>query len=244
MADKTTRLSLVPFAGVILGVRYEPQYKVFDYLGDVLDQVLHAEGTPFGPESFPFTRSSLDERVLVNDDKGHSLKINQQDAVLTWGFEETRNLESVHRLATNFHQFVLAPLRAIGIRNIQRYGLVFKLAPKNVKTSPLAHYLSNEFVPSSLTKLQLRFTRRLPTTEGMWRTGVSDYRSVHYHLEETEKGEVRATVDYQEYFQPVLDSSDWGKRSFMSFTQEGVDYFDNDVAKWLKQFTESSAAVA
>jgi hypothetical protein len=245
MADKLSRISPVAIARMAFGVRYEPQFKVFDYLGELIDAILRANGTPFGPEVFPQTQTDGNERILVNPEKGHILRLNQQDTTLLWNIE-TRSLDDVLSLATDFHNYVLAPLRRdSGVSNILRYGMMFGLKQLTaLKNPPLARYLANDFSASSLTSLAMRFTRRLPSHEAMFRKHVDDFRNVIYVVEESEKGEVQTSVDYQEHFKPMLDEGDWNKRPFPTFAGQGLDYFESDVLKWLKSFSEVPAAVA
>jgi hypothetical protein len=245
MADKPSRLAPISITQVAFGVRYEPQFKVFDYLGELMDNVLRAAGTPFGPDVFPQSQTDGNERLLVNPEKNRLLRINQQDTVLIWDLE-TRNLEDVLSLASGFAEYVLTPLRKeTGVNNIQRYGMLFKLKQlTGLKNPPLARYLARDFTASSLTTLAMRFTRRLPATEAMFRKNVDDFRNVIYAVEESEKGETQFSVDYQEYFKPPLDTGDWNKRPFTEFADQGVGYFEQEVSKWLKSFTDTPAAVA
>lgn len=242
----TSRLSPLPIARLALGVRYEPQFRVFDYLGGLIDATLRAENGPFGPKAFPNTESDGNERVLVNHATGDLLRVNQTEALLVWHFDATRNLDELQSLAESFDKIVLAPLRTeVGITNIGRYGLALRLTPLTaVKHKPIEHYLGEDFPGGNLTTMAMRFTRRLPSAEAMWRKDVSDYKQVIYTLEEAESGNTSVSVDYQEYFTPALDKTDWAKRPFTGFSNSAVEYFESDVTKWLKRFTESPVVAA
>ena len=244
-ADKTKRLFPMPISRVTFGMRFEPQWKVFDYAGGILDTILRSDGTPFGPDVFSQTNTGLNERMLLSPEKQHILRLNQQDAILIWNVD-TRSLDEVVTLARQFDEFVLTPLRIdVGLGMIYRYGMVLGLKQMTgVKNPPLNRYLAHDFTESSLTTLAMRFSRRLPALEAMWRKNVEDYRQVIYQVEESEKGEVQIAVDYQEYFKPLLDSSDWAKHSFTTFAEQGGVYFEQEASKWLKSFTEAPAAVA
>jgi hypothetical protein len=245
MADKTSGLAPVAIAEVAFGVRYEPQFKVFDYLGELLDEVLRADGTPFGPDVFSQSQTDGNERLLVSPEKKRFLRLNQQDTILVWELD-TRKLDDVLALAKDFHEYVLTPLRkGTDVSSIQRYGMMLRLKKlTGLKNPPLARYLSQDFTTSSLTTLAMHFTRRLPAHEALWRKNVDDFRNVIYIVEEAEKGETQFSVDYQEYFKPPLDRTDWNKRPFTDFSEQALNYFEQEVSKWLKSFTDNSAAVA
>jgi hypothetical protein len=245
MPDKPTHLSPVQLSRVAFGVRYEPQWRIIDSIGEVIDTVLRTDGTPFGPEVFPTSQSESSGHVLLNGETHNVLRIDQQEVVLEWTFD-TRNLDEVSELAAQFQKLVIEPLRdEAGLANIVRYGMLFRperqTSPKN---PPLQKYLSSEFAAASLTSLAMRFTRRIASEEAMWRKGVEDYRNLIYTAEESEKGEVQLTLDYQEIFKPMLDGDDWGKHPFTRFVTQALQYFEQDGAKWLKQFSDSPAAVA
>lgn len=241
-----TRLSPFAIARLALGVRYEPQFRVFDFLGGLIDTVLRTENSPFGPKAFPSTETDGNERILVNNDTGNLLRVNQTESLLVWHFDATRNMDELFSLAKAFDNIVLSPLRdEVGIANVGRYGLVLRLSPiTNVKVRPMEHYLAEDFPGGNLTTMAMRFTRRLPTTEAMWRKDVTDYRQVIYTVEEAESGTTAVSVDYQEYFRPALDKADWTKRPFSSFSDSAIEFFEGDVTKWLKRFTDSPVVAA
>src|ERR1700752_950302 len=111
MAEKPSGIFPVAISRVSFGVRYEPQYKVIDHLGGMVDAILRTDGTPFGPDVFTHTAAAeVNERVLIGKGNKKNLRLNQQDVILTWEFD-TRKLDDLAAVAKSFDEFVLHPLR-------------------------------------------------------------------------------------------------------------------------------------
>ena len=51
------------------------------------------------------------------------------------------------------------------------------------------------------------------------------------------------TLDYQQLFKPTLDAGDWKKRPFTTFAEHGCEYYEQEISKWLKSFSEKPVAV-
>ena len=236
------RLSPVPITKIAFGVRYEPQYAVMDRVGGVIDAVLRASNTPFGPKVFPLCQSAPSEYLLINPETNDSLKINQRDTILQLSFS-TRELNHIEEIAVQFSQFVLKPLKEkCRVRNISRYGVLCYLAEcsSSMKNLPVEHYLSKDF--SNVQTLSLRFTRRLPSIEAVVKKKVSDYRNVIYTINQDDKEKVNISVDFQEYFEPVLDENDWTKKPFEKFVKNGLEYIEGEFEQWFTKLLETTKA--
>jgi hypothetical protein len=76
--DNLLRLAPAEIQQLAFGVRYEPQYRVMDRIGTVIDEILRADGTPFGPETFPMTTATpqqyrlLEPETDVQDDQSEN----------------------------------------------------------------------------------------------------------------------------------------------------------------------------
>ncbi|MGA8871656.1 MAG: hypothetical protein WB460_11000, partial [Candidatus Acidiferrales bacterium] len=185
----------------------------------------------------PFNQTLPMQYRLLNPDENSELLVNSQDTILQMPVE-TRNASLINELGRDFQEYVLRPLRKIGgVKNIARYGLVLHFKEDKTATldnPPIAHYLSSDF-PKANT-LFMRFSRRLPADEALAKKRVEDYRNVIYDLEESDTGEVRFSIDYQEYFQPSLDASEWDERPFSKFADRGTDYIEGELQRWLRTF--------
>jgi hypothetical protein len=227
---------------VAFGVQYEPQYSVSDRKGAVIDQVLRAGGTPFGPDTFPYSRRSADYHHLVNDTTSDSLRLSERDVILAMSIAEDQQ-ERIRVLGTDFDKYVLGPLRdAAKLRNITRYGVLLTLAEASawLSESPVQHFLARDV--DNARSMNLRFTKRLPTHEAIAKRRVKDFRNVIYTINQSDEGEVKISVDYQEYFDPALDKREWEERAFDTFAEQGLNYFSNEFEPWIGRLIRDEAA--
>jgi hypothetical protein len=130
------------FMELTFGVRYDPHHSIIDNIGSVMDQVLRAKDSPFGPIEFPLLQSLPHEGRLMNNDSGAVLRITARDAILVLP-ADSGNLDSLRKLASDFDNFVLEPLRRVTrLGDISRYGVVVTLigTSKDLNNPPVKRY--------------------------------------------------------------------------------------------------------
>ena len=217
------------------GLRYQSHYKVSDLSGTVLDQILRAKGTPFGGDLFPLTQKQMYEHFLLNPDTDALLRLAPQDTLLRLPLT-TQDVGIVQNAANDFQLFILNPLQKItDLENITRFGFLLQLDCKDsdLSPSPIKSYVPGEFPDAN--SLNMRFTKRLKTEDGLLKQRINDYRYVIYTIEESEKGAIRLSLDYQYYFTPPLDSQDWKSKLFTDFVNQGLLYFQKEFTPWLRK---------
>jgi hypothetical protein len=219
------------------GVRYEPQFAVTDRIGSLVDAVLRADGTPFGPETFPVSQASPTDHALLNPETDNVVRISHTDTILVWSIN-TRKLDEIHELGLDFENFLLRPVRQIAhLSNIVRYGFLVHVNDINessLRNRPTTRYLSSEF--PNATSLSMRFSHRLPSDEALVKKRVEDYRNAIYTVVEGEDRKVNISMDYQEYFKPPLDASEWNDRPFARFIERGLGHFQGRFHNWFETF--------
>lgn len=231
--------SLVPIAveGIAFGVRNQPRYEVMDHIGIIIDRILRSSGTPFGSSTFPLIMREPGEHVLINRDTENSLRLTESDAILEMKIN-SRKTSDIQTLAEHFSAFVLDTLRDVAhLSSIIRYGVLFRLQEcrSSLRETPAEHFIQQDF--KDARSLSLRFTKRLPVLEALVRKNVNDYRNVIYTIKQTEEGEVRIWIDYQEYFEPELNPKEWSEKPFPEFVNRGITYFLGEFQNWLRRLT-------
>ena len=217
MEAKSEDASTLPIRSLALGVRYDPQYRVRDHMGSLVDAILHAVGTPFNPKFFPLTEADPFRQQLMNEETEDKLAITQSDTVLEF-HTATEDLREIARVARDFQNFVLGPLyKVCGVHKMVRYGLLVRFDEKGIQTlqHPIARY-GDPDLPKA-RDFVIRFSHRLATQVGYMQRGVNDFRNVFYVMQETGEGRVSLSLDYQEYFSPVLEASELSERSYSKF---------------------------
>jgi hypothetical protein len=235
--------SSLPIKSLVLGVRYEPQYRVGDSVGAVVDSILHAAGSPYDPNFFPLSNTSPVQQELFNPDSRDKLRINQSDTILELDFS-TKDLKDIVQLAKDFNHFVLGPLHKIsGLSRILRYGIVARFQESGTEAlqRPTQRYADRELPKPR--DMAVRFSYRLPTEEGFSRKSVSDYRNLIFNIFENDSGKVALSFDYQKYFSPMLEASEIASHPFPAFVEDAIHYHRTDFAKWidaLKRFGKAA----
>ena len=234
-------ISPIAVAGVAFGIRYQPRYRIMDRIGAVSDQILRTPGSPFGPDVFPTSAQRSNGRGLLNQETGDQLWISSHDTVLEMRIGD-RSLDKVSALAANFEKYVLSELVKSGLRDVLRFGFLTRFAEcrSYFGELPVPHFLGAD--ATDATSLDLRFTRRLPSLSARVKRDVDDYRNLIYSVQQSQEGEVTVAIDYQEYFQPELDSKEIQKKSFPRFVDEGLSHLRQYFQKWLDRLSNHEAA--
>jgi hypothetical protein len=236
-SEKVSQLAPAEIQQLTFGVRYEPQFKLLDRIGSVIDEILQAEGSPFDPARFPLSDSNIYQYRLLSELGDSYLLINQQDIVLQLPLK-TRTDGQIDSWASDFQEYALGPLRKIGgVRSILRYGVMFRFKEEDaasLENPPVKRYLSPEF--STVNSLAMHFSRRLAMDEALLKKRVNDFRSAIYTVGQTESGRVQVSIDYQHYFQPALDAGEWDDRPFPEFVRHGTSYVNDEFQKWFRRF--------
>lgn len=247
MVDKkiptdTERGSPLMIDKIAFGVRYEPQWKIVDYMGSLIDEILRTPGTPFGPDRFTHSKREADEQILINNSTNERLLFNASDTILEMKIDSF-DLQDIDNIANEFEKRVLSILKdKVHLRKISRYGILFKLkeCSEELSTTPIEHFVDSEF--ENTRTMDMKFARRLPKDEAVIKSGVNDYRNIIYRFVQNEDSKVFITFDYQEYFDPMLDRDEWEKRKFTEFVERGLVYYEKQFSSWLKKFVKEELA--
>jgi hypothetical protein len=106
---------------VIIGIRFDPIYKLQDNFGVVLEDILHSKASPFNAKFFPLVNSaSSNERLLLNPETQNTLQLTLSDIILT-----VSEIEVINSIVPEFFDFVL-PYYAKKFNPIfQRVGTIY-----------------------------------------------------------------------------------------------------------------------
>jgi hypothetical protein len=139
-----------------------------DQIGTVIDEILRADGTPFGPETFPMTNATPQQYRLLDPQTDSWLLISAQDVVLQLQVN-TKNEGRVDELAQGFQEYVLRPLKRVaGVKNVARYGVMFRFKEEEANSfqnPPIKRFLSPDFPHAN--GMVMHFNRRLGVEEAL-----------------------------------------------------------------------------
>ena len=77
--------------GITFGIRFNRSFRVPEISGEMIDDILYSNKTPFGTEFFPKIQETAREKVLFNNKTNEYLRINTDDIIL--GVEIKDNFE-------------------------------------------------------------------------------------------------------------------------------------------------------
>jgi len=206
---------------VAFGIRFENRFGLEDVLGEVVDDILNAEG--WGPERFKQIGYGAGSRTLLGEGGLETITLQRNDAI----YEHKAASFSIDELQSMADEFARVVWTAVGeyLRkkpSINRYGCIvgFEL-PKT--WDPIKALFNHESYETS--ELALRYAKRLPSEKGLTTSGVNDYNSAILQLNFV-AGKGTALIDYQHYFDPVLESEK-AKREFpfTRFIDRAAAYF-------------------
>lgn len=220
--------------GLTLGIRFNRSFRIPDISGDIIDNILYSEKTPFGTDFFPQVQENSNrEKTLFNPKTSEYLRINTDDLIL--GIEVNDNFEKKFDWIKNdvLDYFKDVLFHTYGIKNIQRIGVIFshKIA-KNKKLYEAIALLTENAVPNP-DNISISFSKKAPATEALFRKGVDDYKNRIYNLQEL-KETIHADLDYQYYYKPVIE--DLRECFTDKVFDDAKSFLENNFYNWLNKY--------
>ena len=220
--------------GLTLGIRFARSFRIPDISGEIIDNFLYDEGSPFGAEMFTHVQeTSAREKILYNPDTTEYLRLNTDDLILgkrvEQDFEEKFTWIETKVLA--YYKEII--FKKYEIKNISRIGIIFH--HKIHKVKELNKYIlqiTKEGVSDS-ENINISFSKRLPSRAGLYRKGVKDYKNTIYHIKSTEDA-LFVQLDYQYYYSPhIEDLRDCFTEKIISSAK---DFLGNQFYSWLSSY--------
>ena len=236
--------SRLPIEKVAFGVRYTPQYRVRDNMGTLVDRILRSD--QFSPDTFPRSEAGPHQHALLNPGNGDRLVVSQDDVLLDIELR-TESLNDVEKMAHAFDSIIIRQLRNVcKISDAFRFGLLvrFEELHSHSYECPVERYADKALVDVSVKTLNLQFSYNLPTPEGFTKRDVGDYRNVIYTMNQEKSDGFSLAVDYQQYFEPILDAKDWTQSLYEQFARDAIAYHQGKFSSWVDSIAKEARAAA
>ncbi len=223
--------------GIVLGVRFRPNFILEDKSGEIIDAILYSKNTIFSTEVFPEVETSVEGKTLFNRDSEDSFKINHANVVLQIQFKEKSkfNRHDASAILENFHSQILnGVLNKYKVEDIVRMGYVQKYTVGNKE-------LAKNFVKMTVGDLagvddiNLRFSKKIPLETSLVKKDILDYDNAIFNIIKKADGEeISVSLDYQSFFQPfLLDSS---SIPYKQFLDKANKFSSNIFSDWLNSY--------
>jgi hypothetical protein len=191
--------------GITLGIRFSRSFRLLDITGNIVDNILYSELSPFGKEFFPKIQELPSrEKTLYNPSTTNYLRINSDDIIL--GISINQDFESKYDwIKTSILKYYKEVLfKNYQIINIHRIGIIFtyKIPKSKVPTSSIALLTNNSIKDAE--NINISFSRKIASSTALIRKNVQDYMNTIYTYEELVESMV-ASLDYQYYYDPIIE---------------------------------------
>jgi len=216
---------------VVIGIRYRANFSITDNFGSIIDEILYAKGAFFNQDFFPLViHSKVDERVLFNKDNKNSLTINSSNMIIELHNNDKVNL---NKIVESFKsQIVFGVMKKYRITQINRIGFISRYTFKEPT-------LANNFIEKTIgetlegiKEINLQFSRKYTISEVLVKKDTYDYYNAIYNvIKRTDKDELIISVDFQRFYEPVLESTSLIK--YEQFIDKVNIYNSEDFLSWL-----------
>lgn len=220
--------------GITIGIRFSRSFRIPDISGDIIDNILYSDKSPFGTSYFPkIQENSNREKTLFNPKTSEYLRINTDDLIL--GIEIENDFDKKFQwLRDDVLSYLKNELFKIyEIKNIRRLGVVFShKIDKNKKLSEvITTFTNNEVIDAD--NISFSFSKKDPSNEALIRKGVSDYKNRIYNFQEIEES-VNVNLDYQYYYEPAVE--DLRECFSEKILNDAKSFLEDNFYKWLKKY--------
>lgn len=220
---------------IIFGIRFLKSFGVLDKTGQIIDNILYDDKSPFKAQKIfsDVQEISTREKLLLNKE-GEYLRINESDLIFKVFVKE--NFEEKMKWIQNevLEYFAKYLFKKFEIKNFVRLGIVFnhKIEAESKEKE------FNDFV-KNLTKskiveaegLSLSFnTKRLSAFESLYRKEVKDFRNTIYTINK-EKSFYLFSLDYQYCFEPYPE--DFRDCLVDKFLDSSKNFLKKSFYEWL-----------
>lgn len=185
---------------LICGIRFQNAFKIFDNFGSIVDEILYSESGRkiFGEDYYNSINDGGYQRILCNDKNNNSLKITQNNLILSHtvknfdkDFDFIKNVITKHLVPKIINQNILV---------VNRIGLVFMSSFNDNNILKFKNCFLNENECKNIT--DFRFSTKEPTAAGSVLTDKNDYINKIITVGKIDFNHNGISFDYQKHFIP------------------------------------------
>jgi len=225
--------------GLTVGIRFNRSFRIPDVSGDIIDNVLYSDKSPFGTKFFPKVQENSNrEKTLFNPQSSEYLRINTDDVI--FGIAVDNDFDKKFNWLKNnvLPYFQNELFRTYEIKNIRRLGIIFshKISKNKKLTEAVSSFTENEITDAD--NINVSFSKKDPATEALFRKGVNDYKNRIYNFQELKEA-VYADLDYQYYYEPAIE--DLRECFIDKILDDAKSFLENNFYKWLNKYEDEKS---
>ena len=220
--------------GITIGIRFARSFRIPDISGNIIDNILYGEKTPFGTKFFPKVQENSNrEKTLYNPKTSEYLRINTDDLILGIEIDDDfqKKFDWLKSDVLNYFKDTL--FREYKIKNIRRVGIIFSHKISKNKKLNEAVSLITEKTLDDVDNVNISFSKKLVATEALYRKDVSDYKNTIYNFDEMKEA-IYSALDYQYYYEPAIEDL---RDCFVDkIFDDAKSFLENNYYKWLSKY--------
>lgn len=222
--------------GITIGIRFARSFRIPDISGNIIDNILYGEKTPFGTKFFPKVQENSNrEKTLYNPKTSEYLRINTDDLIL--GIEVDNDFQKKFDWLKSdvLNYFKETLFREYKIKNIRRVGIIFShKISKNRKLNEAVSLITEKTL-DDVDNVSISFSKKLVAMESLYRKDVSDYKNTIYNFDEMKEA-IYSALDYQYYYEPAIEDL---RDCFVDkIFDDAKSFLENNYYKWLSKYED------
>lgn len=212
-------------SNIVLGVRFSRSFRIPDISGEIVDDILFNEKSPFDTSFFPNIKETQSGKILYNNETREYFKINTDDAILSIQTKDKfdEKIDWINEKVIKYlEEEVFLPYN---IKNIKRIGIIFSHEIEKIENLTTSISSLTENKVTEVQNISVSFSKKLPILEDLFFKNTNNYKNTIYNFYQLEEGYV-ADLDYQHYFEPVVE--DLRDCKLVNFITEAKNFLEKE----------------
>jgi len=217
--------------GITLGIKHTRSFRVGDITGEIIDDILHNEKSPFDVKYFPRIQDKAGREKTLYNENNEYIRVNTDDVISFFVIDDDfdKKIIWIKNTVIPYFEQLFADYK---IKRIERLGVIFHHSfEKTDKLIDVVKTLTDDKV-SETNSINLSFSKRLPQPDGN-KKGVIDYKNVINTFQQ-DGDKLYYDFDFQYYYSPIID--DLRMCKYADMIEEGKNYLVSAYNGWLKQY--------
>ena len=220
--------------GIVIGIRFRANFAIEDQLGRIVDEILYSKNSFFNPSVFPVVQSGAGQKLLINEETGDYLRIDNSNIILEIVFGDRFQAVDTQTILEHFEEnIILGLMKTFKIKEMVRIGYVKRYI---FKIEDLAQRFVDKTIGKTLggiNDISLRFSKKIPVSEALVKQNVNDYdNAIFTIIKRADLNEIFMSVDFQRHYDPFLPSAH--DIPFGAFIKHAEGFNSKNYLLWLK----------
>jgi len=221
--------------GIAIGVRFRANFAIEDQLGTIIDQILYSKNAYFNEQVFKYTENHVNQKVLVDNETGDKLTINNSNIILEINFSNKFGLKDLETVVKKFDSEIIENvLKKHKITQFVRVGYIkrYLFDMETLAKSFIRNTIGSTF--EGVNDIDLRFSKKFPVSDSLLKKEIYDFDNVIFNIiKRADREEIFMSLDYQKHFIPHLETT--SGIEFQDFVDKVNNFSGKTYLNWLNK---------